>query len=421
MTTIKEIKPVSVGAGVLAVLLIVTVVWLVVPGLDERDPDGDRAGPAPRTDCKQVTLLTGQKSTPYYKYALTLKGLLEGAGRDWKVTVQDTKGSVENLNLLKAKNDEQTPRQDASGKRMIPAPPCMFAIVQMNVAVDAVKGRYLFMRDSQGVVHAVEGLRTVGQVYYDLMHVMVRDESEIKGVDNLCGMRVAKGLPGSGVEQLAKMLEDTLSEGGKKCIFAGFDGDMVTAMDRLCEKKDVDVVLWAAGVPTEQVKDHVRCKDGSYIRFLPMHDPAVAKNDFLAKFNIGRNNFFKNYPPFYGGDVFTPAKIFPKDYFPEGLGRQATPTFRVANAFVALVGEDKELVRFATKALYEKREQFEYDLRSRPAVIPPADYGTDVVTFPDKDQIFEDPTFCYVPPHPAVLSYYEEEPGDLEISCATRD
>jgi TRAP transporter TAXI family solute receptor len=336
-----------------------------------------KASDLPPTSCRTVTLLTGQEDTPYFRYGNILKAYLERSGHDWTVSVPtDSSGSVDNLQRLERDN-------------------CALALTQMNVAVDAVRAKYLFAK------RPILDLVWVAPVYYDLLHIFVLRSSGISTIKDLCGLRVDTGKADSGTQQLTDVLR-RVPELQTCPVYEKIDvgqSPIDKAMTDLFAGS-VKAVIWAGASPTQPVQNAIEAHPRQPVAMLDASGLRPAFQDDFA-------NLYYPVP----GDptpapVFTPAVIAAGDY--QGLAGPV-PTFEVANAFVARTTTDPELTRLATKGLLNERDQLAGALWTVAGKGKDGDVSAGR-HFPDPAVVVcQDPTFRYLPPAAAARSSYPRD------------
>lgn len=127
-----------------------------------------------------VTILTGGTSGVYYPLGVALSNIYGEALPDARVTVQSTKASVENLNLLQAGRGE-------------------IAFALGDSVSQAWKGV-----EEAGFRQKLERLRGITNVYANFIQIVANAEAGIASVADLAGKRVAVGAPRSGTELNAR-------------------------------------------------------------------------------------------------------------------------------------------------------------------------------------------------------------------------
>ncbi|THJ69621.1 hypothetical protein E7Y31_16030, partial [Candidatus Frankia alpina] len=94
----------------------------------------------------------------------------------------------------------------------------------------------------------IDGLRTVGPVWLDILHLIVRADSGIDDATQLCDRKISTGLNNSGSLQVGQVLFDNILN----CKPATDPADLDRGLADLRDGK-VDGVLWAGGAPTPQI------------------------------------------------------------------------------------------------------------------------------------------------------------------------
>ncbi|KDA44825.1 MULTISPECIES: TAXI family TRAP transporter solute-binding subunit [unclassified Frankia] len=331
------------------------------------------------TTCTTVRIIAGQPRTPYSQYASTLAKLISdpalNGGNGWRAFPDsDTSGTSQNLKNLGVPENRR----------------CTLALAQLNVVVDAQNGRGDFTGG------AVEGLSLVGQIYYDVLQLIVPADSSIHSADDLCGKTVESGLLDSGTHQIATVLFRQITRvKGAGCVVRPVTGNRITeALQKLHSTgaDHADAVLWAAGAPTMAVQEY----NDSYqkIKFVPLDDwqSAIQRDWYSQYLDVGAN-------------VFTRAAIEPGDY--NLIPSQPTATLAVPNGIVASRYADPALVEFAAWMMDEHSAEFKATLwathqaQAQARRLGFATPGSFIAT-----------NICrYVPLHPAAERYYTHALG----------
>src|SRR5512139_3065751 len=123
-----------------------------------------------------VNVLTGGTSGVYYPLGVALANDIGKAMPGVKTSVQATKASVENLNLL----------QQGKGE---------IAFTLGDSLADAWKGN-----TEAGFKAKLDKLRTVAAIYPNFVHIVASKASGIKTLADLKGKTLAVGAPKSGTE-----------------------------------------------------------------------------------------------------------------------------------------------------------------------------------------------------------------------------
>ncbi len=167
--------------------------------------------PAPPT---QVVIAGGAEGGAYAQAARAYRAALAKHGVE--ATILDTAGSVANIELL------------TSGKADI-------AIVQTGVAADM----------------EIEGLESLGAVFYEPMWVFHRTEVTIGDLRDFAGLRVAIGDTGSGVRALANALLTETGVAPKTFTASPLSGSRAAAA---LVAGEIDVMLGVSGASAPWIK-----------------------------------------------------------------------------------------------------------------------------------------------------------------------
>ncbi|WP_165818496.1 serine/threonine-protein kinase [Frankia canadensis] len=301
---------VATAAGA-AVAVLAAVLWLAL-----KPQAGARLGA-----CPTVTLQTGQANTPYYNYGTVLKRHIEARYPGTTVNVAATNGTADNLNRL----------QDGASSL------CVMAVSQLNTTVDARFGVNQFDNEP------LDALRTVGPLWLDLVHLMVREDAPVTSAAQLCGRRVSSGLLNSGSRQIGEVLiRNVLS-----CPVTIEPKGLDSSLDDLRTGR-IDAVLWAGGAPTPQITRAIGA--GLRLRMLPLAD-------YLAPMARNWDDYYRPLlgTRFVAGGVYETATITSRDY--PGVGQ--VPTVGAPNGLVVNQSADPALVAFTARDLVEHRADFE--------------------------------------------------------------
>jgi TRAP transporter TAXI family solute receptor len=176
-----------------------------------------------------VNVLTGGTSGVYYPMGVALSQIYGKAMPDAKVSVQATKASAENLNLLQAGRGE-------------------IAFTLGDSLNEAWKGN-----EEAGFKTPLKKLRTVAAIYPNYIQIVAAADSGIKTLADLKGKRVAVGAPKSGTELNAR---DIFKGAGMS--YADFSkveylpfGESVELM----KNRQLDATLISAGLGVAAVRD----------------------------------------------------------------------------------------------------------------------------------------------------------------------
>jgi TRAP transporter TAXI family solute receptor len=127
-----------------------------------------------------LNILTGGTSGVYYPLGVALSSIYEDTIPDVRTSVQSTKASVENLNLLQSGRGE--------------------------IAFADSAGRAWRGEAEAGFPKPLDKLRVLAAVYPNYLQVVVREGVGIDSLADLAGKRVAVGAPKSGTELHARTI-----------------------------------------------------------------------------------------------------------------------------------------------------------------------------------------------------------------------
>lgn len=257
-------------------------------------------GLSPLAGAKEfINVLTGGTSGVYYPVGVAMSQLYGKAMPDAKVTVQSTKASAENLNLLQAGRGE-------------------IAFSLADAAADAWKG------DAEaGFPQPLKKLRAVAAIYPNYIQIVASSESGIKSLADLKGKRISVGAPKSGTELNARAILKAAGLSYKdfaKVEFLPF-GESVELM----KNRQLDATLQSAGLGVASIRDLATALK---VQFVPVPADVVAK---------------------IGDAAYQPARIPAKTYddLPADL-----PTVAISNLLVTHDKVSDEAVYMMTKQLF---------------------------------------------------------------------
>jgi TRAP transporter TAXI family solute receptor len=176
-----------------------------------------------------VNILTGGTSGAYYPIGVALSNVYAKAIPNAKVSVQPTKASVENLNLLN------------SGKGEV-------AFTLGDSLSDAWNGKA-----EAGFSSKLSNLRAIASIYPNYIQIVATADSGIKTLADLKGKRISVGAPKSGTELNARAV---LGAAGLKYAdfakveYLGF-GESVDLM----KNRQIDVTLQSAALGVASIRD----------------------------------------------------------------------------------------------------------------------------------------------------------------------
>src|SRR5690554_3092975 len=250
-----------------------------------------------------INILTGGTSGVYYPIGVAISqlyGKIDGA----RPSVQATKASVENLNLLQSGRGE-------------------LAFSLGDSVADAWNGV-----EDAGFKAPLKRLRTIAGTYNNYIQVVASAESGIKTLDDLKGKRVSVGAPKSGTELNARAVFKA----------AGLSYDDFSRVEylpfgesvELIKNRQLDVTLQSAGLGVASLRDLATAVK---IVVVPIPPDVVAK---------------------IGDPAYQPATIPANTY--QGQ-TEAVPTAAVRNFLVTHSDVPDDVAYTMTKALFENLDQ----------------------------------------------------------------
>ena len=242
-----------------------------------------------------INVLTGGQSGIYYPLGVALSQAYGKVLPAAKISVQATKASAENLNLL----------QQGKGE---------VAFALGDSVSDAWKGD-----EEAGFKTPLKKLRAVAGLYPNYIQIIANSESGIKTIADLKGKRISVGAPKSGTELNARAILKAAGLSYKdfsKVEYLGF-GESVELM----KNRQLDVTLQSVGLGAASIRDLVAV-------------PA----DVAAK---------------VGDAAYQPAAI-PADTYKGQTA--AVPTVAIKNILVTHEGVPADTVYAMTKAMYDNMD-----------------------------------------------------------------
>ncbi len=253
---------------------------------------------------KFVNILTGGQSGVYYPLGVAMGQIFGKALPDTKFSVQATKASVENLNLLQAGRGE-------------------VALTLGDSLSDAWKGV-----EDAGFKTPLTRLRSIGGVYSNYIQIVANADSGIKTLADLKGKRISVGAPRSGTELNARTV--LKAAGLTYSDFAKVEYLPFGESVELMKNRQLDVTLQSAGLGVASIRDLA-----TSIKIIVVSIPA----DVVAK---------------TGDPAYQPATIPANTYSNQG---EAVPTVAIKNFLVTHEGVPAETVYQMTKALFTNLDQ----------------------------------------------------------------
>jgi hypothetical protein len=253
---------------------------------------------------KFINVLTGGTSGVYYPMGVALSKLYGEALPNAKISVQSTKASAENVNLLQAGRGEVA-----------------FALG------DTVSNAYKGVEEA-GFKKPLTKLRALGAIYPNYIQIVASKESGIKTLADLKGKRISVGAPKSGTELNARALFKAAGmsyEDFAKTEYLPF-GESVELM----KNRQLDATLQSAGLGVASLRDL-----SSAIEIVVVSIPA----DVVEKV----------------GDPAYAAEAIPANTYTGQT--EDVPTAAVRNILVTHEDVDADAVYAMTKAMFTNMDQ----------------------------------------------------------------
>jgi TRAP transporter TAXI family solute receptor len=253
---------------------------------------------------KFINVLTGGQSGVYYPLGVALGQIYSKAIPDTKTSVQATKASVENLNLVQSGRGE-------------------IAFTLGDALSDAWKGD-----EEAGFKTPLKGLRTVAGIYPNYIQIVASAESGIKTMADLKGKRISVGAPRSGTELNARAILKAAGLTYKD--FAKVEYLPFGESVELMKNRQLDVTLQSAGLGVASIRDLATAVKITVVS-VPLE--VVSK---------------------IGDPAYLPASIPANTYTGQ---TEAVPTVAIRNFLVTSESVPAETVYAMTKALFTNLDQ----------------------------------------------------------------
>src|SRR6266700_4280174 len=176
-----------------------------------------------------INVLTGGTSGVYYPLGVALAGSIGKAIPGAKTSVQATKASVENLNLLQAGRGE-------------------VAFTLGDSLSDAWKGN-----EEAGFKSPLKKLRGIAAIYPNYIQIVARADAGIKTLADLKGKKISVGAPKSGTELNARVI--LAAAGITYKDFAKVEYLPFGESVELMKNRQIDVTLQSAGLGVSALRD----------------------------------------------------------------------------------------------------------------------------------------------------------------------
>jgi TRAP transporter TAXI family solute receptor len=251
-----------------------------------------------------INVLTGGTSGVYYPLGVALAGSIGKAIPGAKTSVQATKASVENLNLLQAGRGE-------------------IAFTLGDSLSDAWKGN-----EESGFKTPLTKLRGIAAIYPNYIQIVARADAGIKTLADLKGKKISVGAPKSGTELNARVILAAAGISYKD--FAKVEYLPFGESVELMKNRQIDVTLQSAGLGVSALRDLATSMDVVVVSIPP---------DVIKKTNDA---------------AYLPGTIPANTY----RGQTAdVPAVAVQNYLVTHEGVSSDTVYAMTKALWTGLDQ----------------------------------------------------------------
>jgi TRAP transporter TAXI family solute receptor len=247
-----------------------------------------------------INVLTGGTSGVYYPLGVALTQIYGKALPDAKTSVQATKASAENLNLLQAGRGE-------------------IAFTLGDTLNEAWKGN-----EEVGFKTPLKKLRAVAAIYPNYIHFLANADAGIKTLADLKGKRVSVGAPKSGTELNSRDILKAVGMSYKdfaKVEYLGYAESV-----ELIKNRQLDATLLSSGLGVAAVRDLATA-----VKIVVIPIPA----DVVAKI----------------GEASYTTGVIPANTYNGQTGD--VPTVTVQNYLVTHEGVPAETVYKMTKSMFE--------------------------------------------------------------------
>lgn len=251
-----------------------------------------------------INILTGGTSGVYYPIGVGLSQLYNSGIKDARVSVQATKASVENLNLLQAGRGE-------------------LALALGDSVDDAWKGV-----EEAGFRTPLKKLRAIAATYPNYIHIVASKSSGIKSLEDLKGKRISVGAPKSGTELNARAIFKAAGLTYKDMGRVEFLPYAESV--ELIKNRQLDATLQSSGLGMAAIRDLASMMP---ITFIEIPAEVVAKID---------------------SEAYQPGTIPAGTY--DGQD-QDVPTVAITNLLVSHEGVDEDIAYQMTKLMFENLDR----------------------------------------------------------------
>ncbi len=210
-----------------------------------------------------LVLATGGTAGTYYPFGGAMAKIWNSKIPGMNVTAQATGASVENVRLVNRNEAE-------------------LAIVQSDTVDFAFNAKEAFKEK-------LSKMAAVAVLYPEVIQVVVREDSKIDSFDDLKGLKVGVGAPGSGTEANFRQLCDIygLKKEDVKAQYLSFAESAEQFKD-----KHIDAFIVTAGIPNAAIMD-IGAQRGVKIVNIPEAKASaiIKKYPFLSSFTIPANTY----------------------------------------------------------------------------------------------------------------------------------
>ena len=285
----------------------------------------------------QMVISTGGTSGSYFPMGGAIANVISNHAEGVKATAQTSGGSIENLKLIERGESEM-------------------GLAQNDLADYSLKGVEMFSEK-------LTKPRAVATFYPELIQIVVRADKNIENIEDIKGLKISVGAPGSGSEANARQFLEILG-----VPYDSFQPQFLSNTDAADQFKDrvIDGMMITSGLPSPAIMDISILTD---VRILGFTDEQLEA--------IGKEMGF-----------LTPVTIPGGTY--EG---QEEDVVTVAAQAVLFISEDvpEDVVYKSTKAIWEYKDELIQAIQKAEHMDP------------------DDPVKgVTVPVHPGALKYYNE-------------
>lgn len=287
---------------------------------------------------KFINVLTGGQSGVYYPMGVALSQIYGKVMPDAKVTVQSTKASAENLNLLQAGRGE----------------------IAFTLA-DALSSAWEGDKEA-GFPTPLKKLRAVAGIYSNYIQIVASGDSGIKTMADLKGKRISVGAPKSGTELNARAI--LKAAGLSYSDFAKVEYLAFGESVELMKNRQLDVTLQSAGLGVSSIRDLATA-----VKIVVVPVPA----DVVAKV----------------GDAAYQSAVIPAGTY-EGQSADV-PTVAIRNFLVSHSGVSENEVYLMTKSMFENLPSMVAAHNAAKAIdVKTAMQGTSVTLHPGAEKYYRE-------------------------------